>query len=103
MELNNIAISLMENKKFEYCKKYYIKIGRTAIYNPDYKYIFKYILHSEHSLCAFEGFVFEDGYKLIVYSNGVKELYKVAEDCIVENIELVEKYYKLIEKEISII
>lgn len=101
-ELNDIAISMMKNEKFDYRAKEYIKVGRTAIYNADCKHIYKNILHSEHRLCAFEGFVFEDGYKLLVFSDGTKELYQTAEDVIVQNEELTEKYYKRIENELTI-
>lgn len=102
-ELNHIAISLMKNEKFDYKNKPYIKIGRTATYNADGKYLHKNIFHSEHRLCAFEGFIFEDGYKLLVFSDGTKELYQTAEDVIVQNEELTEKYYRIIENELTIL
>lgn len=101
-ELNNIAVSMMKGEKFNYHEKRYIKIGRTAVYNPDYKYIFNHIFHSEHRLCAFEGFIFEDGYKLLVFSDGTKELYTTAEDVMVKDEELTEKFYKLIERQLTI-
>ncbi len=101
-ELNDIALSLMRKEKFDYHEKSYIKIGRTAIYNPDYKYIYKHIFHSEHSLCAFEGFIFIDGYKLLVFSNGTKELYRTNDEYIIQDDRMIEKYYHIVEKEISI-
>lgn len=101
-ELNDIAISMMKNEKFPYNGQQYIKLGRKAIYNADCKYIFNHIFHSEHRLCAFEGFIFEDGYKLLVFSDGTKELYMTAGDVMVQDEELKEKYYKLIERQLTI-
>ncbi len=101
-ELNDIAISLMRNEKFCYKEKQYIKIGRKDIYNADCKYIFQHIFHCDHRLRAFEGFIFEDGYKLLVFSNGVKELYMTEEDVIIQDEKLTEKYYKMIEKQLTV-
>lgn len=101
-ELNDIAISMMKDEKFDYKGKSYVKIGRTAIYNPYGKYIFEQIFHCEHRLCAFEGFIFEDGYKLFVFSDGTKELYTTKEERLIENDKLTEDYYKMIKTEISV-
>lgn len=55
-------------------KKSFIKILRSEIYNPDFRYLYKKV-HYERGLEAFEVFVFEDGYKLAVYADGGVELY----------------------------
>lgn len=101
-ELNSIAVSMMKDEKFDYKGKPYVKIGRSAIYNADGKYIFKHIFHCEYRLYAFEGFIFEDGYKLFVFSDGTKELYSTKEERLIENDKLMEDYYKMIETEISV-
>ena len=51
---------------------------------------------------AFEGFIFDDGYKLIVYSNGKRELYRIDNDKIVDDIDLLNKRYDEISNEITI-
>ena len=57
----------------------FIKVLRSEIYNPDFRYLYKKI-HYERGLEAFEIFIFEDGYKLAVYADGGVELYLAETD-----------------------
>ena len=59
MELPNIVISLLNNRKFDYQKKSFIKIQRSEIYNPELRFLRK-TLGFEHELLAFEGFIFTE-------------------------------------------
>lgn len=79
MELNKIVNMLMKREKYLLEKKVFIKILRSEIYNPDFRYLYKKI-HYERGLEAFEVFIFEDGYKLAVYADGCVELYLVETD-----------------------
>ena len=74
MELNHIVGVLMKRGEYRPEKKSFIKILRSEIYNPDFRYLYKKV-HYERGLEAFEVFVFEDGYKLAVYADGGVELY----------------------------
>ena len=68
-----------ENKNYEYEQSEYIKIARSEIYNPDFRYLYR-LQGEESKLMAFEGFVFPSGYKLIVYSDGSLELFDLSDN-----------------------
>ena len=67
MELNEILLSILDEKKYERNKCNHIKIGRSPIYNPDFKILYN-MINKGYNGEGYEGFIFEDGYKLIVYS-----------------------------------
>lgn len=79
MSLNDIVISLLQQKAYKIMKKEFIKIARSAIYNPDFQYLYKEIGKAQ-CLMAFEAFVFADGYKLLVYEDGSLVLYETESD-----------------------
>lgn len=79
MSLNDIVICLLEQKPYIVPEKSFVKIARSELYNPDFQYLYKKI-GKEQCLLAFEAFVFETGYKLLIYANGVTELYRVCND-----------------------
>lgn len=75
MSLNEIVICLLKNEKYEVKQSAYVKIARSELYNPDFRFLYKK-WGQEQKLLAFECFVFENGYKLVIYSNGKVELYR---------------------------
>ena len=94
MELNSIICALLEKK--EYCAPVfdYVKVQRSAIYNPDFRYIYNYY-RVERELLAFEKFIFSDGYKLVIYENG--ELFGYNEDDEKETYENLGQYINTIQ------
>lgn len=73
MEINEILVCLMEKKKFIAKQPAVVKTQRSAIYNPDFQYLYKKC-GQEQGLCAFEAFIFEDHSSLAIYGNGYTEL-----------------------------
>ena len=73
MSLNKIVCSLLKRECFVEYGKEFIKIQRSEIYNPDFQYLYKKT-GKQQELKAFEGFIFENGRKLIIYADGVKKL-----------------------------
>lgn len=84
MELNTIIISLLEKKKFERRYGKLVKLQRSEIYNPDFKYLYAKRGY-EQGLLAFEAFVFEGKYKLGIFSNGQTELFSIIDEQIEDN------------------
>lgn len=84
MDLNEIVIHLLRRERPEEPVRSYIKVLRSEIYNEDFKYLYRE-LHFEQGLKAFEAFLFQDGWKLVVYDDGVLELYSAAGDIRVED------------------
>ncbi len=85
LELNNVIIGLLNQQRITYQNKKEIKVMRSELYNPDFRYL--YIkTGNEQCLLAFEVFIFEEGYKLAVYSNGITELYDKDTDCQLDDI-----------------
>lgn len=101
MELNNIIISLMEKKRVELKKKDYIKVVRSEIYNPDFKYLYKKV-DNEQGLLAFEVFIFRDGYKLAVYADGTVELYLAETDTEVHDVLIRKRLWEKIKNKITV-
>lgn len=84
MELNEIMLSLLRGEEYHYQETEFIKIGRSEIYSPNYKYICKQ-RGAELESMAFEGFIFESGHKLIVYANRTVKLYNLEDEEIQNN------------------
>lgn len=79
MELNTILISLLEKTRFVRRYGDLVKVQRSEIYNPDFHYIYEKRGYAQ-GLLAFEAFVFEEGYKLGIFSNGCTELVSVNDE-----------------------
>lgn len=73
MEINEILVCLMEKKKFMRRQPNIVKTQRSAIYNPDFQYLYKKC-GQEQGLKAYEAFLFVNHSKLAVYDNGYVEL-----------------------------
>ena len=79
MELNNIVISLLEENTYTAPDAEYIKLARSELYNPDFRYLYNMVGKAPY-LQAFECFVFENNRKVIVFADGSIEVYDIA-DC----------------------
>lgn len=101
MELNAIIIALLNQKKVELPTRKYIKVQRSQIYNPDFKYLY-HKTGNDRGLMAFEAFIFRDGYKLAVYADGESELYNLASDKIIEDEVLKAELMELVKGEITV-
>lgn len=74
MDLNEVLIHLMDDQQFVPQRNRWIKVGRSEIYNPDFHFLYEK-MGQPHRLLAFEGFLFESGEKLVIYSDKSVELY----------------------------
>ena len=86
MDLNGIVVSLLRREHPNIQTYDYIKMLRSAIYNEDFKYLYRKLGY-ERGLGAFEAFLFQDGWKLVVYADGAVELYETASDSQIEDSE----------------
>ena len=100
MDINDIMMSLLNNKEYVVTDKSYIKIGRSAIYNRDFAELYD-AMGSEYKGEAFEGFIFDDGYKLIIFSNGHMELFSIEDDTEIKNNTVINEKYNLIKDEVT--
>ena len=101
MELNDIVIKLMDGLCYNKPTKKWIKIGRSHIYNPDFHCLYSK-MGQEYRLNAFEGFIFDSGEKLVVYSDGKRELYSTDDDRRIEDTQRIEELYSLIKSEVTV-
>ncbi|MDE7177478.1 MAG: hypothetical protein K2O59_06640 [Lachnospiraceae bacterium] len=101
MELNTMIISLLEKKKFE--RKYgnLVKIQRSEIYNPDFKFLYEKRGYRQ-GLLAFEVFLFDGKYKLGIFSNGQTELISTEDDESVKNEILKKQMFDQIKEYITV-
>lgn len=99
LEINEILVSLMEKRKFVERQSAIVKTQRSAIYNPDFQYLYKKC-GQDQGLQAYEAFIFEDGSKLAIYENGHVEL--VENDVIVENDSKKDALFSLIEGRVTV-
>lgn len=74
MELNKTLLGLMNKREVVFEKKEFIKVQRSEIYNPDFRFLYEKAGY-KHDLLAFEAFIFANGYELAVYADGKIELY----------------------------
>jgi len=100
MDLNEIIIHLLRREQFEIKTHDYIKVLRSEIYNEDFKYLYRKLGFGQ-GLEAFEAFLFQDGWKLVIYANGVTELYS-AEDELVEDDERKEELLSYVRAEVTV-
>ena len=99
MEINEILVCLMEQKRFVPKQPGIVKAQRSAIYNPDFQYLYKKC-GQEQGLRAYEVFLFEDGSSLAVYDNGYTEL--AENQCIIENEQKKRYLYERIKTRITV-
>lgn len=95
MRINDIVISLLQEKEFLHEGRDFIKAARSAIYNPDFKMLYK-MRGYEQGLSAFEAFIFPDGHKLVVFADGNMELYLGRQDQRIADEQLINKHYEKI-------
>lgn len=100
MNLNQIICNLLEDKNIYLLKKKFIKVQRSPIYNPDFSYIYKQ-MGKQQELEAFELFIFDDGYHLVIYANGVKRLFK--DNQFIDDKIKLNEYYRLVTQYITVI
>ncbi len=71
--LNEMICSLLKKQSFTEVENCFVKIQRSAIYNPDFQFLYRKAGKGQE-LMAFEAFVFRDNYKLVVYEDGLTKL-----------------------------
>lgn len=102
MDINSMVISLLENETYETKQSEWIKIGRNKIYNPEMHFIYK-MRDIPYDLLAFEGFVFsEEKVKLLIFSDGRKELYSTVNDEKLEDDDKIESLFERIRDNVSV-
>ncbi len=101
MSLNEIVISMLNQKKYQIPKQPFVKVARSELYNPDFQYLYREI-GKEKCLLAFEVFIFEDGYKLGVYGDGSTILFRLNFEVDFENKAKVQKYINKIKSHITV-
>lgn len=101
IDINNVIISMLDNKKYLVNDNEFIKIGRSAIYNPDFKYLYSKA-NKGIELLAFEGFIFKEGWKLLIFSNAQTKLYKAQTDDPMEDEDIKKNLLCKIKKFISV-
>ena len=101
MTLNDIVIDLMKRQKYVHVEPEYIKIGRSEIYNPDFRYLYS-VVGMEQELQAFELFIFKDGERMVVYADGTRKLLDVG-SYIFESQEIIYKLESVINKAVSVL
>lgn len=99
MEINEMLVCLMEKKTFVSKQPEVVKAQRSAIYNPDFQYLYKKC-GQEQGLRAYEVFLFEDHSSLAVYDNGFTELAEYGQ--IVENEQKKRNLYERIKTRITV-
>ena len=87
MSLNDVLLSLLSKKAYNIPDNRYVKIARSELYNPDFRHLYKK-MGQERCLSAFEGYIFADGYKLIIYSDGFMEILLAETDDIIQDEKL---------------
>ena len=101
IEMPEIIKSLLEERDYNVPNREYIKIVRSELYNPDFRFLYS-SLGKETYLNAFEAFVFEDGYKLIIFSNGEVELYNNEEKRVLGRNDFVKKLVTRVKADITV-
>lgn len=100
MSLNEIICSLLQKKRFVEQNRGYIKTQRSAIYNPELRYLLAKI-GLERELRAYEMFIFENGHKLTVYDDGFVDL-KDQNDELLTDQEDQERLFEQIRDDITV-
>ncbi len=100
MELNEMVINLLEEKIYEAPKLEYIKLARSELYNPDFRFLYR-MIDKELYLQAFECFVFFNGRKIIIFADGTIELYDTTDQRIDDDTIQIEMFQQ-VRKEITV-
>lgn len=100
-DINEIVISLLNNTLLGLKKKQYVKVQRSSIYNPDMIRIYQ-MLGYQRGLNAFEMFVFDNGYRYVIYSDGYSEVYD-DNDIMIKDEKLKQQLFNTIKTEITVI
>lgn len=87
LSLNEIVICMLREGAYQIPESHFIKCARSELYNPDFRFLYKE-MGREKCLMAFEAFVFEEGYKLLIYSNGETELFMLHSNTKINDHEL---------------
>lgn len=101
MRINEIIISLLDDDEIVHKHVSHIKCQRSEIYNPDLRYIYKKY-DKELELLAFETFIFDDGYRFTIYSNGSLKLSTADDEVCIKNIDLLKEKLSYVENEITV-
>lgn len=101
MTLNDVVIALMNKSKYKTPTPSYIKLARSELYNPDFRYLYKK-LGKEKSLLSFEAFVFDSGHKLVINSIGGVELFLTDTDKKITNSKLAGELIKKVREQITV-
>lgn len=101
MSLNDIVLSMLKKKAYNIPQNFYVKFARSELYNPDFRHLYKK-MGQERCLLAFEGFIFADGYKLIIYSDGFTELLVAETDDVINDKKLKQKYFEIIKDKVTV-
>lgn len=99
MELNSMVVSLLQKDAYSISDTEYIKMGRSELYNPDFRFLYQ-MIGKEQCLQAFECFVFAEGKKLMIYADGSIDVYDM-EDHRIRGID-IEKLLGKIKEEITV-
>lgn len=101
MSLNDVLLSLLSKKAYNIPDNHYVKIARSELYNPDFRHLYKK-MGQERCLSAFEGYIFADGYKLIIYSDGFMEILLAETDDIIQDEKLAWKHFEIIKDNVTV-
>lgn len=83
MELNNMVIALLQQNTYRAPDVEHIKMARSELYNPDFRFLYEMIGKKEN-LQAFECFLFKSGRKLIFFADGLMRAYDIEDRLIVD-------------------
>ena len=95
-----MVINLLEEKIYEAPKLEYIKLARSELYNPDFRFLYR-MIDKELYLQAFECFVFFNGRKIIIFADGTIELYDTTDQRIDDDTIQIEMFQQ-VRKEITV-
>ena len=101
MSIGDIVISLMKRQPYRQEKLPFVKVVRSRLYNPDMEKVYK-MRGEERSLQAFEAFIFQEGYKLVVYEDGTAAVFRVSDDSEIEDEEITITLLERIRKYITV-
>lgn len=101
MSLNDIVMALLKEESYEMTERSYIKVARSELYNPDFRFLYKN-WGKERCLQAFETFIFSNNRKLAIYADGTVELYDGADDRKIDNSVEMKELLNRIRDEITV-
>ena len=101
LEINDVVCSLLQGRHFDLPMPDYVKIGRSELYNPDFRFLYQQMGEAQR-LLAFEGFVFVSGEKIVVYSDGAVELYDRKDDSEIDDPARIKELLSRVQEEITV-